>query len=353
MRRFWRRIRRIAMRGLGFLRTNWLGVVVIIALAVPTYMLWQWWHGVPAAPASGGPAAGGSATGSTAGAPASSPAADPASARRPGRRRGATPAVPAATSAPAPVSAGPDWERVFADKLGDPNPAVRSGVVDCIVSLDAVGAFPILVGLMVDKNEPVAQHSAKALIDLGDKAIEPLIAAGLKSGDEKLMERSSIILTKIGTPGVTASLIDVLSDPNQRVRYYAKRALYLLGANLALEGTIRMDGNPLRTAEAQDALLWIRNRKPLVSWAPTTPTPNAIAPQQEVEALKAQLAALEGMVTAKEPGKVVYVDGRDKIVPAVMPWRTYLQKIQGLPDKEKRALIECRKLYEKIMAEKR
>lgn len=327
------------MRGLNFLRTNWLGILVLVAL----FMLWRWLRGAPApapAPAST-PAA-------TAAAPAVAPAGAPASTPAPSARRMRGGAAPAGAPALAPVPAGPNWQEVFADKISDPNPAVRAGVVDCVIGLDAVGALPILVSLMVDKNEPVAQHAAKALIGLGDKAVEPLVQAGLKSGDEKLMERSSVILVRIATPSVTTSLIDVLSDPNPRVRYHAKKALYLLGANLALEDTVRRGGDAVRTAEAQDALLWIRNRKPLVSWTPPAaqPVPSS-GPQKELEE---QLAELEKLGDSG-PGKLVYVDGRDKLAPAMMASKEFNRKIMALPSKERRAVLKAREAYFRALRE--
>lgn len=249
-----------------------------------------------------------------------------------------------------PSSAHTDWHAVFEARLNDGNPEVRASVIDCVIGLDAVDALPIVVFLMTDPNEHiVAQPAGKALVRLGEKAIQPLIETGLKSGEEQFMDRSSMVLCRIGNSAVDA-LINVLSNPNERVRYYAKKALFYIGAESGLVEVVRRDGDPVRTAEAYDVLRWISSGKFVANWGPVS-GPATTYPRTEAVELRTELAEAREKLYESKYGKVVYIDGVDKLVPATMSSRTFNLKLMSLPPKERLAVMKAREAYFKAMRE--
>jgi len=243
-----------------------------------------------------------------------------------------------------------NWNLVFADKLRDPNPEVRAGIIDCAIGIGASDALPIIVGLMTDGDENiVAKPAGRAIVKLGDKAVPALINTGLLSGNEQLMDRSSMVLSRIGNPAVTA-LINVLSCSNERARYYAKKALFYIGSKSELVEIIRKDGDPVRTAEAYDTLSWIEKGKFVASWGPVS-GPTTTSPRTEAVELKTELAEAREKLYEFKCGKVVYIDGVDKLVPATMSSRTFNEKLMSLPPKERLAVMKAREAYFRAMRE--
>jgi hypothetical protein len=154
------------------------------------------------------------------------------------------------------------------------------------------------------------------------------------------MDKSSMVLYHIGNHA-TAQLINVLSDPNERVRYYAKKALFFIGAKVELAEIAKRDGNPIRTAEAYDTLLWIEKGQFVASWAQVNATPATSAPQQVAE---------EKAVDLEPNGQVrVFVEEKDKIVPVTMSVSTFRRKLSALPEKERNAVLKAREAYTKAM----
>jgi HEAT repeat protein len=82
--------------------------------------------------------------------------------------------------------------------------------------------------MLADSNPGVRNAAARALSDIGEPAVQPLIRALWH--DEMLVRGSAaVILGRIGDSRAVPKLIDTLADPEATVRQSAARALGCIG----------------------------------------------------------------------------------------------------------------------------
>lgn len=95
-----------------------------------------------------------------------------------------------------------------------------------------------LIKALNHKDFFVHMDAAKALIELGELAVEPLIQK-LKSKSENIRRQSALILGKIGDIRAVKPLIQKLSDDNESVKKMASRALGEIGDIRAVKPLIQ------------------------------------------------------------------------------------------------------------------
>jgi len=99
-----------------------------------------------------------------------------------------------------------------------------------------------LIENLGDKDSHIRNDAEKELINIGNRAVEPLIG-GL--GDKNVLVRchAAIALGKIGDKRAVEPLVKVLSDKNEYVRLYAVRSLGMIGDKRAVEPLIKALGD--------------------------------------------------------------------------------------------------------------
>lgn len=123
------------------------------------------------------------------------------------------------------------------ETLGDEDELVR---IQASESLEVIGvpAVEPLIAALNSPNKNIRRYSARVLGELGDeRAIEPLIL-NLRDGNKWVRRETSGALSKMGEPA-TVPLIQLLEDPDWKVRGAAAWALGRIGSKEAVEPLIK------------------------------------------------------------------------------------------------------------------
>jgi len=99
-----------------------------------------------------------------------------------------------------------------------------------------------LIKKLGDKDSHIRNDAEKELINIGDRAVEPLIG-GLGVKNVLVRCHAAIALGKIGDKRAVEPLVKVLSDKNEYVRLYAVRSLGMMGDKRAVEPLIKALGD--------------------------------------------------------------------------------------------------------------
>ena len=151
-------------------------------------------------------------------------------------------------------------------RLKDRNNNVRSSIVKTLGQLKDSRVVEPLLARLSDKDSWVRESASRALIDVGDKAVEPLLE---QLNNQYLRQEIVAILGELGDRRALEPLVRQLSDADIRVRWNAATALAKLGDNRAtatlLEGL--SDGDNVMRWSAEEALAQLgdnRAVKPLL-----------------------------------------------------------------------------------------
>ena len=125
-------------------------------------------------------------------------------------------------------------------QLQDPNPDIRSSVVEGLAKTGDSRAVAPLITALQDESESVRGRALQGLKDIGPPAVSLLIVA-LKNRDPQIRRKASCVIDNIGYElrdiGDFRSvdpLIDALKDPTSVVRSHSVTALGKIGAPQAL-----------------------------------------------------------------------------------------------------------------------
>lgn len=105
--------------------------------------------------------------------------------------------------------------------------------------------LPVFVAGLKDGNKGVREQAARAMAELGDPAVEPLMDL-LKDKEWRVRYRAAEAFGLMGYSPGTPVLIEALKDDKDHVRYMAAKALGLIGDPASLEPLIERlgDDNP-------------------------------------------------------------------------------------------------------------
>lgn len=95
----------------------------------------------------------------------------------------------------------------------------------------------LIEALGYQKDDRIGHAAAEALVEIGDPAVEPLIAA-LKNERDKVRQSAAKALGRIGDPRAVEPLIAALQDDHGHVRELSARALGSIGDPRAVEALI-------------------------------------------------------------------------------------------------------------------
>jgi hypothetical protein len=141
--------------------------------------------------------------------------------------------------------------------LDDGNSEIRSWAMWCLGEIGDPRAVEPLITILHDEKKYWWGTAKSSLIEIGAPAVEPLVAC-LKEADADVAERACDTLVSIGAPAVEP-LIDVLGHSDEDIRDLAFWALDDIG-DPAAEPLIAALGNrsfPIQTSVAM--LLWRQN----------------------------------------------------------------------------------------------
>jgi HEAT repeat protein len=135
---------------------------------------------------------------------------------------------------------------VLAERLGDPSWRVRKAAVECLAALpeDAPAAAHLVAALADGENPGRRNAAVEALIRIGRRAIDPLLAASA-SPDVDVRKLVVDALAGIGSERALPRLAELLADPDPNVRGAAADALAAIGgdeASRALVGAALEEG---------------------------------------------------------------------------------------------------------------
>lgn len=103
---------------------------------------------------------------------------------------------------------------------------VRSRVADALVSFGSTAVAPITLMLNEREARPKTQSLLiQVLGQIGDSTAEPVLLAGLKSGNTDIRVRSTAALATTGSPSCVPALAQALCDSDWRVRAQAANSL--------------------------------------------------------------------------------------------------------------------------------
>ncbi|NQT21469.1 MAG: HEAT repeat domain-containing protein [Planctomycetes bacterium] len=111
--------------------------------------------------------------------------------------------------------------------LKDADAAKRKAAAEMLGKLQVVATAPQLVQALKDNDEGVRNAAVAALVNIGDKAIEALIA-GIKDPDVTAADGAASALVKLGAPAIPA-LGKALAAKDPVLHGRASRALITIG----------------------------------------------------------------------------------------------------------------------------
>ena len=114
------------------------------------------------------------------------------------------------------------------DALMDPDPQVRAKAAWCLGVIGSERSVEPLVKALGDPSRDVRLGAAGALKKMGSSAVEPLIRA-LREGDDELRKEAARVLGDIGDERAAGSLVEALTDRDERVRGRVVASLVKLG----------------------------------------------------------------------------------------------------------------------------
>ena len=122
--------------------------------------------------------------------------------------------------------------------LQDPNSIVRWNAALALGEIgDPLATLPLLDALE-DDSKDVQEMANWALVELGEKAVPPLLRA-LTHQDWWIRKKVARLLGQIGDERATEPLIQALNDPRERIRETAAEALGQIRGAHAVNGLIR------------------------------------------------------------------------------------------------------------------
>jgi HEAT repeat protein len=123
------------------------------------------------------------------------------------------------------------------DALQDASPGVRSVAIAALGRIgDSLAAEP-LIDMLGDSEVQVRMDAAKALEDIGEAAVDPLILA-LNESDNNAKEAAAMALGRIGEPRSIEPLIWAFRNADGKVRHAAVKALAAMNGSLAVPALI-------------------------------------------------------------------------------------------------------------------
>ena len=124
--------------------------------------------------------------------------------------------------------------------MQDDDPGVRETVIGALGDLKEHGAVKHLIIALNDKVLSVRESSKQALLKIGEQSISPL-AQALREESSDVRKATAEVLGEFNDPGSVENLIEALKDENPEVQMASKRALLKLG-EYAVEPLIRAMG---------------------------------------------------------------------------------------------------------------
>jgi HEAT repeat protein len=133
------------------------------------------------------------------------------------------------------------WIKILEDgigKIGRNNEFARESAVRALIKIGD-GAVEPLIKALGDKEEDVRRYTARVLGNIGGKrAVEPLIKA-LEDKDSEVRQRAATSLGWIGDKRAVEPLIKALEDKDSEVRRFTAIALGRIGDKRAVEPLIK------------------------------------------------------------------------------------------------------------------
>ena len=137
------------------------------------------------------------------------------------------------------------WIKILEDGIGNigrNNEFARESAVRALIKIGD-GAVEPLIKALGDKEEDVRRYTARVLGNIGGKrAVEPLIKA-LEDKDSEVRQRAATSLGWIGDKRAVEPLIKALEDKDSEVRRFTAIALGRIGDKRAVEPLIKALGD--------------------------------------------------------------------------------------------------------------
>ena len=109
--------------------------------------------------------------------------------------------------------------------LKDPDPAVRSAVVEAFANIASPRSVEVLIGCCDDPDENVRKAAVKCLPSVAGQQAEERLIFSLRHDTPSVRAAAAVSLGGIRTEASRVALIEALGDPDSWTRYFALRGL--------------------------------------------------------------------------------------------------------------------------------
>ncbi|MBI2892928.1 MAG: HEAT repeat domain-containing protein [Deltaproteobacteria bacterium] len=138
------------------------------------------------------------------------------------------------------------------------DPSVRAAIISALGDRPEPASVPVVMAALARESGAVAIDAVATAGALGDRRLEPLVAARLSDPDALVRANAALAVGRLGNPRAVASLRSRLdADPEALVRANAARAIGMLAPRAALaslEIAAEADPDPVVRDAAQDAM---------------------------------------------------------------------------------------------------
>lgn len=114
-------------------------------------------------------------------------------------------------------------------RLGGADPEERFAIARALGRSRSTAALPILLDMLDDPEDAVAQSALQALGELGDPRASEPVARRMDGGDLDRRRTAAAALESLPSPAARQRLLDALEDEDWQVRLSAVRALRMTG----------------------------------------------------------------------------------------------------------------------------